>query len=285
MNSVDAFLEIVKRGSLSAAAKSLGYSQSNLSHMLMSLEDELGVTLLVRGRGGVRLTREGEALMPYLNDVASANERLGEKAGSLRGITAGKLKVASFSSVACHWLPDIIGRFHEKYPLIEFELAGGSYLQIESLIASKSADCAFIRLPTKTPMKTHLLKKDPFLAILPPGHRYSGSSGLTFEMLAGDPFILPDDIGDNEVLPFFKARGYTPNVVYTVPDIFTVMAMVRAGLGVSVMTNLASSDFEGIVRKPLDSGESRKIGIAIAEKPTAAAKKFVEFTREYIKEQ
>lgn len=285
MNAYTAFGEIIRTGSISRAAESLGYSQSSVSHMLKVLEDELGCTLLTRGRNGIQLTAEGEQLLPYINEIANAQNRLNEQVQAMHGLLTGKIRIASFPSAANRWLPYIIRDFHKVYPQIEFDLMNGSYPEIEGWIASGSADCAFIRLPTVLPLHTKLLKVDTFYAALPPGHKYAGRDAVTIEMVAGEPLIWPDDVGENEMGPIFKKYGCTPAILYTVPDIYTLMTMIEEGLGISILPGLALETREQIVRVPLAIQDNRRIGLAVCDKPSAAAQVFADFVETWIQEK
>ena len=285
MDSVSVFLEIVKNGSISRTAQKLGYSQSNVSHILSGLEEDLNVTLLVRGRQGIRLTTEGEILLPYFREIAASQDRLAEKVQEMHGLTAGKIRVAAFPSVYLHWMPRILKAFSESYPLIEFELLSGSYPTIENFVQSGEADCGFVHLPTRSPMQTYALKKDSFYAILPADHLLAEAESVTLERLAEEPFIMSDDLDEDEVARLFRSRFCTPSVLYTVPDPPTVAAMVGEGLGVSILTDLASEGITEIVRIPLsDVQETRKVGLAVSAQPSAAVRIFTEFVREWVAE-
>ena len=98
MVSYLALLQVLESNSFSLAAKTLGYTQSAVSQMIKSLEAELGVTLLVRSRTGVALTREGEAMLPYIRDVARAHQALSDQAASLRGLEQGVVRIGSFNT-------------------------------------------------------------------------------------------------------------------------------------------------------------------------------------------
>lgn len=285
MDSISVFLEIVRNGSISGTAGQLGYSQSNVSHILSGLEEELGVTLLVRSRQGIRLTTEGEILMPYFREIVNARARLDEKVQDMHGMTVGKIRVAAFPSVYSRWLPQIIKGFHELYPQIEFELMSSSYPGIETLVQNGEADCGFVHLPTRTPMQTYALKTDPFYAVLPPDHALGAQEELSIEQLSGEPFIMSDDLDENEVAELFRSRDLEPSVLYTVPDPSTVAAMVREGLGISILTGLASEAFSGILCKPLAIREVRRIGLAVCTQPSAAVRRFVPFVRQWVTEK
>ena len=135
------FLKTVECGSFTKAAADLNFSQSGISHAINSLEEELGVTLLSRNRGGVTLTGDGRALLPQIQQLCTEYHRLAQQAADLRGMDAGLVKVASFSSVSAQWLPMILKAFSKQYPAIEFEIQTCDfYDQIEELIITGQAD-------------------------------------------------------------------------------------------------------------------------------------------------
>ena len=102
------FVKTVECGSFSKAAEALNFTQSGVSHAVQSLEDELGVTLLSRNRGGVVLTADGRALLPKIERLCAAHRALMQSAADLKGMDAGLVKVATFSSVSAQWLPSIL---------------------------------------------------------------------------------------------------------------------------------------------------------------------------------
>ena len=142
------FVKTVECGSFSKAAEALNFTQSGVSHAVQALEDELGVTLLSRNRGGVVLTADGRALLPKIERLCAAHRALMQSAADLKGMDAGLVKVATFSSVSAQWLPSILKSFGELYPNIEFEVVTGDfYGQSEEWILQGKVDCGFLRLP------------------------------------------------------------------------------------------------------------------------------------------
>ena len=128
------FLKTAACGNFSKAAEALSFTQSGVSHAVQSLEEELGVTLLSRNRGGVVLTADGRALLPQIEKLCAAHHALMQSAASLKGMDAGLVKVATFSSVSAQWLPSILKSFGGQYPNIEFEVVTSDfYEQVEEL--------------------------------------------------------------------------------------------------------------------------------------------------------
>lgn len=128
----DVFLKTLRLGSMTKAAEHFGYTQSAISQMISSLEKELGVILLMRGRCGLSLTTEGEQLLPYIRDISDSSFALSEKVMELNGICSGLIRVGAFHSIACYILSPLIKGFQELYPGVEFELAEGDFTEIEN---------------------------------------------------------------------------------------------------------------------------------------------------------
>ena len=109
----------------------LNYSQSGISRMIHDLEQEWKVTLLERSRAGVRLTSDGMKLLPHAKNLCSEYQKLQMQVDELNGLQSGLIRIGTFSSVATHWLPNIIREFQKDYPNIDYELLLGDYTKIE----------------------------------------------------------------------------------------------------------------------------------------------------------
>ena len=161
VNKYQMFLKTVECGSFSKAAEEMNFTQSAVSHAVQALENELGVTLLSRNRGGVVLTADGRLLLPRIEKLCAAHHELMRSAAELKGMDAGYVRVATFSSVSAQWLPSILKSFGERYPNIEFEVLTGDYYgQSEDWILQGKVDCGFLRLPSVKRLQTYPLHRD-----------------------------------------------------------------------------------------------------------------------------
>ena len=128
------FVKTAECGSFTKAAELLNYSQSSISRMINDLEKEWKVALLERSVGGVKLTSDGMKLLPYAKSVVAEFEKLQMEVDELNGLQSGLIRIGTFSSVATHWLPNIIKEFQKAYPNIDYELLLGDYTEIEEWI-------------------------------------------------------------------------------------------------------------------------------------------------------
>lgn len=111
-----ALLQAVEQGSITAAARDLGYSPSGLTRMLDSLERDLGFSLLFRTSQGVQLTREGNRLLPAIRELLYWSRQIREESAGILGLEQGELFVGSYYSIASCWLPEILRAFQQDYP-------------------------------------------------------------------------------------------------------------------------------------------------------------------------
>lgn len=274
------FAAVVECGSFTRAAERLNYSQSGISRMIADLEQEWGVVLLERGKGGVRLTSDGMKLLPHAKSLIAEYEKLQMEVDALRGVQSGLIRIGTFSSVATHWLPNIIRAFQQDYPGIDYELLLGDYTEIEEWIAQGRVDCGFLRLPTRPAFETVFLEQDPLMAVLPEDHPLAARERIPVAALCGEPFLLLEKGGKADVSVIFERCGLTPNVRFTTWDDYAVMSMVESGLGISVLPGLIlrRAPYRIAVR-PLEIPAYRSIGLALKSRKTAslAAKRFLEY--------
>ena len=234
-----ALVETVRQGSFTAAADRLGYSQSGVSRMVADLERGWGVTLLERGRGGVRLTSDGAQLLPAIQSVCESERRLQMRVDDLRGLAAGIIRIGAFSSVATHWVPPVIKRFQADYPAIEYELLVGAFGEIRTWCEEGRVDLAFLPDYVRSDLlQTQPTQSGEYLAVLPEGHPLAKRKFISVERLAREPFILLEKASDRSVSEIFERAGVTPQVRFKTYDDYAIMSMVESGLGVAILPSL-----------------------------------------------
>ena len=275
-----AFVKTVECGSFTRAAGVLNYSQSGISRMIGDLEREWQVTLLERGKSGVRLTSEGTRLLPYAKRVCSEYEKLQAEVDEINGLKSGLIRIGTFSSVATHWLPNIIREFQKEYPGIDYELILGDYTEIETWIEEGRVDCGFLRLPARKELESVFLEHDRLLVVLPEGHPLAALEKIPVSALCGEPFMLLEKGAKAEVSEIFERNGFTPRVHFTTWDDYAIMSMVESGLGVSILPELILKRIPyRVVARELEIPAYRNIGLAWKEKKGTSPmlKRFMEY--------
>jgi len=275
-----AFVKTVECGSFTKAAELLNYSQSGISRMIHDLEKEWNVVLLERSKSGVRLTSSGQKLLPHAENVCREYEKLQSEVDELKGLKSGLIRIGTFSSVATHWLPNIIREFQKDYPNIDYELLLGDYTEIEEWIQEGRVDCGFLRLPTKTELDTVFLEQDRLLVVLPEGHPLAELEKIPVSELCGEPFMLLEKGAKAEVSEIFERSNLTPTVHFTTWDDYAIMAMVEGGLGISVLPELILNRIPyKIITRELEIPAYRNIGLAMRNRKSAAlaVQRFLEY--------
>lgn len=266
-----AFIKTVEYGSFTKAAEILNYSQSGISRMISDLEKEWNISLLERSRAGVSLTSDGSRLLSHAKSLCEEYQKLQMEVDDLHGVQSGLIRIGTFSSVATHWLPNIIAAFQKDYPGIEYELLLGDYTEIETWIAEGRVDCGFLRLPTNPDFETISLCKDRLLAILPEGHRLAKCEKVSVADLCDEPFMLLEKGARAGVSELFAQNHLTPRVQFTTWDDYAVMSMVEHGLGISILPELILKRIPyHIVAKELDVPAYREIVFALRDQKTAS---------------
>lgn len=280
LQKYQAFLKTVEYGSFTKAAELLNYSQSGISRMISDIEKEWNLTLLERGKAGVWLTSQGETLLPFVQSLCREYDALKEQVDELSGLHTGLIRIATFSSIATHWIPNIIKHFQADYPGIDYELLMGDYEEIEEWVASGKADCGFLPLPIRSPLETIHLEMDELLVALPKGHPLENCEKFPLQALCDDPFILPRTGKRIDAEQIFRYHHLTPNIRCVTFDDYAIMAMVENGLGISILPSLIlkRSPYK-IVTKPLEVPAYRDLALILRSQKNAslAVKRFLEY--------
>lgn len=273
-----AFVKTVEYGSFTKAAEMLNYSQSGISRMINDLETDWKITILERGKSGVRLTSEGTRILPYVRSICEEYDKLKIQVDELNGLQSGIIRIGTFSSVATHWLPNIIKRFQADYPNIEYELLLGDYSEIEEWIAEGRVDCGFLRLPTLPEFETIDLKRDSLLAVIPEEHPLAEQEIFPIKAFDGQLFMMLEKGGNYEITELFERHDIHPDIRFTTWDDYAVMSMVENGLGIAILPELILKRIPyHIITKPIDVPAYREIGLAYRSRRSLslAAERFV----------
>lgn len=276
---------VVGQGSLTRAAEQLGCTQSAVSHSIDSLEKELGFPLLKRGRAGIRLTAEGERLLPAVNALLGAAEQLNQTAAAIRGLDSGTVRIGAFTSVAVHWLPAVLKEFQADFPKVEFKLLNGDYHDVEQWLSDGSIDIGFVNVPCALDCECIPLMEDRLLAILPEDSRFASYPKFPLVECETEPFISLLESSDHDARRALEAAGVQPNVRFYTKDDYAIIAMVEQGLGMSIMPELLlKGRHDRLLILPLVPEAKRVIGIAIAagSKAGPATRRFADYVVRYV---
>jgi len=286
INKYEVFIRTVDLNSLTKAAKSLGLTQSAVSHIIAGLEEDFGFQLLIRSRLGTKLTSDGEMLTPYIRKILIINEQLEKTASAIRGLDAGMIRIGTFSSVAVHWLPSVIKEFQLKYPKIEIKLFNGDYHDVNKWLADSSVDLGFITLPSLLDCEAVPLFEDRLMAVIPSDHPLASAEHFPIKEMENETFISLLEDSDNDSRKALESVGIKPNIKFNTKDDYAIIAMVEKGLGVSIMPELLLEGHHDDVKiLELMPPVSRTIAIAypLFSHPGNAVQCFADYVYKWVK--
>lgn len=258
---IEIFIKVVDIGNFTKAGELLGMTQSGISHNISSLESELGIILLNRGRNGISLTDSGERIIRNMRNILTEAESIKQETASILGIKKGKIRIGSFSSFSSKMIPTIMSSFRKEFKGIEIEFYEGSYEQIIRWVEDGKVDIGFTSLNRSTVgLDCIPLIKDRFVLIIPNDHRLREYEQVKVEEIGEEDFIMPRSGCEISIQAYLKEQGISPQVQLSAVDNQTIIAMVREGLGLTIIPELAlANDSIDLMIKPLVPEPSREI--------------------------
>jgi DNA-binding transcriptional LysR family regulator len=272
--------EVAGRGSFSAAAEALSYTQSAVSQAIARLEAETGTMLVVRDRRGVRPTAAGATLIEHAESIFAQVEAAEADLAAVLGVRGGRLRVASFPSAGATLMPIAVATFRQRHPDVSLSLAEGEPEEIAPRLRAGEFDLALlfefpgVRERPGVGLRTLMLLEDPMHVALPAEHPLAGKRALTLGDLRDQDWVQTSDSSPcaRHVVRSCVAAGFEPNVTFESDDYETVQGLVAAGVGVALIPRLALSRVHpGIVVRALaPRSPARKVVAATMAGPGVA---------------
>jgi DNA-binding transcriptional LysR family regulator len=236
--------EVARRGSFSAAAESLSYTQSAISQQIAALERETGTSLVERGARGIRMTDAGEALVRHADGILTRICDAEAELEAIAGLRGGTVRLASFATAGSTFVPHAIATFHERYPEIEISLKESDPEDSVPALKAGQLDIAILFEPhgagdLSDVDKVHLLE-DPMSVVLPQDHPQASKAKIRLRDLADENWVqstmsCPCSL---IVTDECRAAGFEPRVAFESDDYLTVQGLVAAGVGVAMIPSL-----------------------------------------------
>ena len=238
--------EVADRGSFSAAAEALSYTQSAVSQQIAALEREAGTQLVTRGSRGIRLTEAGEALVRHADAILTRLADAEAELEAIAGLRGGRLRLAAFPTVGATLMPLAIANFRERHPDIELNVRQLEPEDSIPLLKSGDLDIALsiepsVRREDEDGIDTTFLLEDPMYVALPPSHPLTRKSRLRLKDLAEESWIgTTDACSCGELVRGHCMRhGFDPKITFESDDYLAIQGLVAAGVGVAMIPNLA----------------------------------------------
>ena len=283
MNRYEVFVKVVETGNFTRAAEELNYTQSAVSQMVHTLEEELSAVLVYRSKSGVELTADGEAYFPYICSISNAHRELEEKRREMQGLSSGKIRIGTFTSISRNWLPGLMKQFKSRYPDVRFELFQGEYNNIAQWIKEGRVDFGFVHPDAVSGLQMISLYQDEMVAVLPRDHPLARKETVELRELAACPNILLDEGKLSVPLDAYERNQLRPDIQYRVYDDYSILTMVEQNLGVSILYRAVVQDqARSCVLRPIVPSLERTVAVACKNRKTLsiASRCFLEFILE-----
>ncbi|MEU0480767.1 LysR family transcriptional regulator [Streptosporangium sp. NPDC006013] len=283
LRHLTAFVAVAEELHFGHAARRLQMAQPPLSQRIRQLEKELGVQLFERNTRSVRLTSAGRSFLEPARMVLESVDAARRAARAAGRGEYGRVTVGFAGASSHETLPLLTSAVRVSHPGIELVLTGQTYANAAlARVADGSLDLGFVRLPAAQPatppgVATRVIDEEELVCAVPSDHRLARHGHIPVSALAGEPFVsFPADTGSSLRDATFltcAAAGFTPRIVQEAPDSHTVLALVAAGVGVTLtLTSCRHIQQTGLVYRPL-AGPPIRLRAALAwrtDNPSAA---------------
>lgn len=259
--SLRAFVEVVRQGGFSNAAKTVFATQSTVSKAVKQLEDEMGLQLLDRIGHRSVMTAAGEVVYRRGLKLLADRDDLMAEIDEIRGIRRGALRLGLPPVGSSTIFAPLFAIYRRRYPDIEVRLTEYGSDQLASVLRAGEIDFAGALLPVSDEFESRPVRREPIVALLPPGHALADASSVTMLELKDTPFIL-FDAGftlHRLVIDACKRAGFEPDVVAQSGQTDFMVELVGAGLGVTFLPRMIAAQHKvrGLRHVPLNEPGAR----------------------------
>lgn len=273
-------------GSFTKASEVVGYTQSGLTHMMDSLEREIGFPLLQRNHSGIQLSEQGAQLMPAIREFLQANANLENQIRTIAEQKNEVIRIAAYASIAMHWMPELLYRFKRLCPQVNVDLRMVDHaLEPFELLESGQTDLIFASKQHYSFCNWTPLYSERMYAILPRDYPLNGRESFPLEEFSNQEFLMPYGRFDIDVKAALEPLGVKLNERVSRVDDETLIRMVGRGLGVSMMTELMiRGRTDDVLCVPVTPPATRELGMGthVRRKESESMQKLKDCILEYV---
>jgi LysR family transcriptional regulator, hydrogen peroxide-inducible genes activator len=289
MHQLRYFVAVARTGTFSRAADECHVAQPSLSQQVQKLESEVGERLFERTRRRAILTPAGALFLPHALSILETAEQGRQEIREMSGEVRGKILLGALPTIAPYFLPEIIRLFQEKYRGVELILNEETTLQLLRGLEENELDLALISDSTPNPrIRIENLFSEELLLCLPAGHALVHQRVVVAADLQQEKFILMQEghcLGA-QAQRFCQTKGLRPQISCRSAQIATVLAMVQAGLGISLIPEMARQQGPdaGVVYRSLDGTRPRRrlaLAMSRQRKSSRCVLEFSKFIRDH----
>ncbi|MDD6387012.1 LysR family transcriptional regulator [Lactobacillus equicursoris] len=274
------FRTVLEQGTFYKASVVLNVTPSAISHSVNQLESELGFPVFVRSRTGVKLTPDGQKILPLIQEIINDQNRLEQVAQQIQGLDTGLIRIGAFSSACINWLPPLIQTFAKSYPQVKISVRQAGFNEITEAVKSGQLDLGLTMMPENDlGITVEKILEDEIYCIAPMNFQVKNGHSVSEEDLVNYNFILQQsdyDLDTKAALDHYSIKSTA--IQFSIDD-QSIVAMVEAGLGLGILPALALQKMQGEVQiLPFSTPFYRKIALV-----TSSQQRLAPSTRQMIK--
>lgn len=243
MHQLRYVVAVARAGNFSRAAQHCHVSQPSLSQQIQKLEDELGERLFDRMSRVARLTPHGEVFLRRAVHVLAEVEAAKHEAAEAKGLLRGSITIGILPTIAPYLLPQAMAEFTEKYPGVDIVVHEDTTARLLKHTLAYEIDFVLASRPINDGrLEVRDLFAEELMLALPPGHSLTRKRIVSIADLAGERLIVMKEghcLGD-QVLSFCERQEIRPQISFRSAQLETIQALVRAGLGISLIPRMAA---------------------------------------------
>jgi LysR family hydrogen peroxide-inducible transcriptional activator len=233
---------VAETGSFSRAAERCQIAQPSLSQQVLKLEKDLGVKLFDRLGRSIRITEAGRAFLPHARAILEQMEAARSSVADKKADARGSVTVGVIPTIAPYLMPRYTAAFAKKYPEAKLRIVEETTPLLVDGLRGLSIDLAILALPLRNKdLECIPIRTEPLFAVLPKDHPRAGAESLALKNLRGEPFVMLRDghcFRDLSLATCTHAR-ITPNIAFESDQFSSVLGMVAAGVGISLVPEMA----------------------------------------------
>ncbi|MGW1344557.1 LysR family transcriptional regulator [Kribbella sp. NPDC002412] len=249
LRQLRSFVVVAEEMNVGRAAVRLHLTQPSLSRQIAALERDLGVELFARVKRRFVLTAAGESFLADAQDLLRRSDEAVRAAQRTQRGELGTLRLRFVQSATFEVLPRLLGTFRQAYPEVVLDLESVTTIRQTEALRDGRIDVGLMRPATPegartttgrtTGLLTRVVSKDPLVAVLPARHRLVRRKRIRLADLAEDPFVFYTRLSGpavfDTIVGYCRAAGFTPRIEQEAADVQTIVSLVSAGLGVSLL--------------------------------------------------
>ena len=291
LRSLKYFTVVAQELNITRAAEKLNMSQPPLSNQLKALEEELGVTLLIRGKRHLQLTEAGNLLLRRANQILELADKTRQELTDLKDGLSGTISIGIVEGRAPFLVSRWISGFREEFPRIQYSLWNGSSDDVLDRLYRGLVDIAVIAAPYDTEhLEGFQVGREPWVAIIPAGHPLAKAEGkqVSLSSLAGEPLIVPSRKSRVDAIrKWFREIGEEPNIICEMSNYLDAVALSERGVGISIFPQTTYTPNALLVTKVITDSERQVEYVLVHSKqllPSPLINEFLNFVHDSIEE-